>query len=122
MPYPHPATEETHAHYRKLKDSAHYLPLDQMRDKFVHLIHARNSYIGIWIAEEKGLVLLRQKFDRLFLDVEYHWDKGAPFGTAQPFVQLCGPVTPGTEREVLEAIQQDIPFADYMARTRPWSQ
>jgi hypothetical protein len=92
MPYPHPATEEAHAHYRGLRDPERYLPLDQMRDRFVYLIHARNSYIGIWIAEEKGLLLLRQKFYQLFLDVEYHWDKGAPFGTAKPFIQLCDPV------------------------------
>jgi hypothetical protein len=77
MPYPHPATEEAHAHYR---------------------------------------------FDRLFLDVEYFWDKGAPFGTAKPFIQLCGPVAPGKKREALDARHIEIPFTDYMERTRTWCQ
>jgi hypothetical protein len=53
MPYPPPATEEAHAHYRGLMDSECYLPLDRMRDRFVYLIHARNSYIGIWILEKR---------------------------------------------------------------------
>jgi hypothetical protein len=103
-------------------DSECYLPLDRMRDRFVYLIHARNSYIGIWILEKRGFIILREKFNRLFLAVEYHWDRGAPVGTAKPFIQLCGPVAPGTDREVLDAMHIEIPFADYMERTRPWCQ
>ena len=67
-------------------------------------------------------MILREKFGRLFLDVEYHWDTGHPFGTAKPFIQLDGPVSPGKEREVLDAKHNEIPFADYMARTNQWCQ
>jgi hypothetical protein len=57
MPYPRPATEESYAHYRGLMDSTRYLSPDQLRDRFVYLIHARNSYIGIWIVEKRGFMI-----------------------------------------------------------------
>ncbi len=122
MPYPHPATEESYANYRWLMDSTRYLPPDKLCDRFVYLIHAWNSYIGIWVVGRKGFMILREKFGRLFLDVEYHWDTGNPFGTAKPFIQLDGPVSPGTEREALDAKHNEIPFTDYMARTSQFYQ
>lgn len=103
-------------------ESTRYLPPDQLRDWFVYLIHARNSYIGIWILGKRGFMILREKFDRLSLDVEYNWDTGHPFETAKPFIELDGPVSPGKEREVLDAKHIEIPFADYTARTNQWCQ
>lgn len=72
MPYPHPNSQESFEHYRGLQESSQYLPIDQLEDGCIYLIHARNSYIGIWRASERGFTLVREKFGRRFLFTEFH--------------------------------------------------
>jgi hypothetical protein len=114
MPMPHPATPESFSHFRAMQESTHYLTINQLEDGCAYLIHARNSYIGIWRASDSAFVILREKLGRLFLFPEFHWDTGEPFGTAKPFVKISGPV--GHTREALDELHARISYADYMSR------
>ena len=50
-------------------------------------LDARNIRVGIW----DGITFhgVRTKFGGTFMDDEYHWDIGAPNGTAKP-IELLG--------------------------------
>lgn len=66
----------------------HWIALGQCKDGFLYIIHARNSYLGIFNAEEKSFTISRHKFSLNFLFEEYHWDTGAPYGTVKPLKEL----------------------------------
>ncbi|MDO8542840.1 MAG: hypothetical protein Q7S40_20555 [Opitutaceae bacterium] len=118
MPYPHPTTQGSFGHYRGLQESVRYLTIDQLEEDCIYLIHARNSYIGIWGASKRGFTLVRDKFGRRFLFTEFHWDTGAPFGTVKPFVKISGAVEPDCRRQALDRAEVDIPYQEFMALTR----
>ena len=100
-----------------LQKSTRYLPMDRLEDRCLYLIHARCSHIGQWVAAEKGFVLLREKFDERFLFTEYHWDSDGS-GTAKPLVKLSGPVPAEGLFELLERKLCEIPYAEFINRTR----
>lgn len=52
----------------------------------VYRLRCRNLTFGAY--DGKQFVGIREKFDRLFLDSEDHWDTGAPHGTAYPIEDL----------------------------------
>lgn len=68
---------------------SNYLPLDQMRDRGVYRLRARNFSLGAFNAATKGFVGIRFKFDSEYLFEEYHYDTGAPFGTVTPIEFVC---------------------------------
>jgi hypothetical protein len=43
---------------------------------------ARNFEVGTW--NGTGFDYLRCKFGHKFMDIEYHYDDGAPYGTVKP--------------------------------------
>ena len=59
------------------------IPLDQCVVRHVYRLHSRNLCIGVYDGD-RGFIGIREKFDRHYLDTEYHWDTGAPHGTAHP--------------------------------------
>jgi len=65
-----------------------YLSLDQCRDRYLYRLRSRNLSVGVYNAQTKGFTGIRQKFGDEFLDTEYHWDTGAPHGTACPIEEL----------------------------------
>jgi hypothetical protein len=99
-----------------LNYSSKYLPRDRLRDGFVYLIHAQKNYIGIWNAERMSFWFLTASLGHVMLAREFHWDCFRGF--VKPFVELDGPVAPGTEREVLEAKQKEISHDEFVRRTR----
>lgn len=44
--------------------------------------NARNFTIGTWTGD--GFDYKRTKFGSTFIDCEFHWDDGPPFGTVKP--------------------------------------
>lgn len=106
----------TRADYMALNYSSKYLPRDRLRDGFVYLIHAPKNYIGIWNAERRSFWFLTTSLGHVMLAREFHWDCFRGF--VKPFVELEGPVAPGTEREVLEAKQKEISHDEFVRRTR----
>ena len=107
------------AHYMGLQKSARYLAMDGLEDRCLYLIHARNSHIGQWVAADKGFVILREKFGSRYLFTEYHWDSDGS-GTAKPLVKLSGPVPAEGLFELLDKKLCEIPYAEFMNRTRPF--
>jgi hypothetical protein len=60
-----------------------YLKMDQLQPFNLYRIEARNAAYGIWLPEQKGFAISRNKFGDNFVFVEYHWDCEA-FATARP--------------------------------------
>ena len=51
---------------------------------FLYKIEARNFRLGVYNEKVQGFTGIRCKFGDEFLDTEYHYDTGAPHGTATP--------------------------------------
>ena len=66
----------------------HWIALEHCKDGFLYIIHARNSYLGIFNAEKKSFTISRHKFSSNFLFDEDHWDTGEPYGTVKPLKEL----------------------------------
>lgn len=68
-----------------------YLNRAQMKDGCVYAIICRNAYVGVWREHSQGFIIPRNKFGTWYLFLEYHWDTGAPYGTAKPyaFIEDC---------------------------------
>lgn len=63
------------------------IPIDECEENVLYRINARNANLGIFKGKhtkEPGFIIIRKKFGRRYLDFEYHWDNGRPFGTASP--------------------------------------
>lgn len=60
------------------------IPLAQCGDRVLYRLQARNLRLGVFCAERKAFVGLREKFGARFAAEEFHWETGAPFGTARP--------------------------------------
>lgn len=71
--------------YSKLLQSTNYIPIKQLKAGVTYRIIARNAFRGIWIPEEQGFVISRNKYGRIYPFVEYHWDSHPCYGTAKPF-------------------------------------
>lgn len=65
-----------------------YISLRSCKDGYLYEIQARNSWLGIFNAAEKGFIISRIKFDSNYLFTEYHWGVGQPFGTVKPTKEI----------------------------------
>lgn len=65
-----------------------YIKIEDMKHGYLYRIHARNARYGIWNEEHKSFIISRVKFVDNYLFEEYHWDTGAPYGTARPLEEL----------------------------------
>lgn len=60
------------------------IPIKDCKEGYLYHIEARNARYGIWREEQQCFEICREKFGNLRLDGEFHWDIGAPHGTAMP--------------------------------------
>lgn len=67
--------------------------LSDMKDKTFYIIKARNACVGFYNQGDKSFSIMRTKFNRTFLSKEYHWQIGAPYGTAKPLQEIKTPIT-----------------------------
>jgi hypothetical protein len=51
----------------------------------LYLVHARNFSLGVWDASIKEFKGIRCKFGSRFIDDEWHYNRGMPYGTAKPY-------------------------------------
>jgi hypothetical protein len=65
-----------------------FIPLNRCKKGFLYKIHSRNLGVGVFNGKD-GFIGIRTKFGNKFLFTEYHWDTGAPYGTAKPLEELC---------------------------------
>lgn len=63
------------------------IPLKDCKKGYAYRLEARNFQAGIFDGDT-GFIGLRDKFGSIFLDTEYHWDTGAPFGTVHPIKEI----------------------------------
>ena len=61
-----------------------HLPLAECEDGAVYRMEARNFGVGVFVKVTGSFIGIRTKFGKRFLDTEYHWDLGPPYGTARP--------------------------------------
>lgn len=64
------------------------IPVEQLEDRAVYIIYCRNLYVGVWDVEHCGFLGVREKFGDKYLFMEYHWEKGPPYGTARAYRKL----------------------------------
>lgn len=67
------------------------IPLSQCRHGGLYKLSSRNLGLGVFREATKDFVGIREKFGNEYLAGEYHWDCGAPFGTAHPmeYIEQC---------------------------------
>ena len=68
-----------------------YLPIEKCEHSGLYRILARNFSLGVYHLKDQGFIGIRQKFTMVFLDTEFHWDTGVPYGTVKPieFLEWC---------------------------------
>ena len=64
------------------------IPKSECKDRRLYRLKSRNLALGVWCAKSGGFIGLRTKFDSTYPTTEYHWEQGAPHGTAQPQEEL----------------------------------
>ena len=55
--------------------------MEALEHRRVYRIHCRNLTLGVWHAERKGFIGIREKFGSKYLFMEYHHDASPTFGT-----------------------------------------
>ncbi len=80
-----------------------FVPMSKCKKGFLYRIHSRNLSFGVYDGEG-GFVGIRVKFGQSYLFTEFHWDRGAPYGTVKPLEEVCPLPSdiPCTERQVHE--------------------
>ena len=80
------------------------IPLGDLKPGYLYIIHARNGRVGVYRHNPDAndpqwrheYDLPRTKFGRTYVDQEYDWETGPPFGTAIPLKEV-GPVPENVE-------------------------
>jgi hypothetical protein len=76
------------------------IPKEQCKDRKLYRIHSRNLLFGVFRATTGGFLGLREKFDRVYVFEEYHYDNGPPYGTVRPIEELPEELPEGIQNEV----------------------
>jgi len=66
---------------------AQRIKIEDLQDRKLYRLLARNIKIGVWNAARQEFLGIREKFGRRFIDAELHWDAPA-FATAAPIEVL----------------------------------
>ena len=64
------------------------IPLSECKKGYLYRLRSRNLVSGVYDGKE-GFIGIREKFRHTYLFTEYHWEQGAPYGTAIPTEELC---------------------------------
>jgi len=65
-----------------------FIALEACKDRFLYRLNSRNLGLGVFNKKTSGFVGIREKFGARYLATEYHYDTGAPYGTARPLEEL----------------------------------
>jgi len=69
-------------------DKKDYLSLEDCKHNYLYKLNSRNLRYGVFDKGTNGFTGIRRKYDSVFLFEEFHWDTGAPYGTAYPLEEL----------------------------------
>jgi len=86
-----------------------WIAIDDCKDGGFYEIDARNFSYGVYSKKKQGFYGVRHKFNYVFLELEDHWDTGAPYGTVKPiaFIKDC-PISLDKEDELFKWLQNEI--------------
>lgn len=98
---PYAATHrvDTGEHHHPITGRELTLRMGSLKDGQVYRIRSRNLVIGVWRAATQGFIGIREKFGSVYLFEEYHWETGAPFGTAHAVYPIAGITVPAADME-----------------------
>ena len=65
-----------------------YLKIDDCVQGGLYEVDARNFSLGVYNKKEQGFIGIRYKMGAEYLDLEFHWDTGEPYGTVRPIKYL----------------------------------
>jgi len=86
------------------------IPKADCKDRKLYRIKSRNLAIGVFRAATGGFLGLRTKFGSTFVDEEFHWDNGEPYGTVDP------------QEELPEELPSGVPNEEDSSALRAWLQ
>lgn len=68
-----------------------YLKIDDCIQGGLYEVDARNFSLGVYSKKDQGFIGIRYKMGSEYLDLEYHWDTGEPYGTVRPikYIEEC---------------------------------
>jgi len=71
-------------------DPSKYIPIKDCKPGYLYRVDCRNASFGIFKTEDSAFEIARTKWPDFipFLFDEYHYDTGAPYGTALPIKEL----------------------------------
>lgn len=61
-----------------------HIPMGKCTDRKLYVVQARNFHLGVYSEKEHTFYGIRHKWGMKFVDQEYHWDIGEPYGTVRP--------------------------------------
>jgi len=64
------------------------MTLDDCQDRHLYRVHGRNISLAVFRADGPFFIGIRTKFGDRFLDAEYPWESGPPFGTCKVIEEL----------------------------------
>lgn len=70
------------------EDDENYIPLEKCKDGYLYEIDSRNLSYGVYNSATRSFYGIRYKFGQRFIDDEYHWSLGVPYGTCKPQKEL----------------------------------
>lgn len=83
----------------------------------IYRLRSRNLAGGVFNGRD-GFIGIREKFGDRYLFTEYHWDTGAPYGTAVPY-EAVGSVPDGVE--VVERLHSRCSNCEGLSFYVPWA-
>ena len=84
-----------------------YIPLEECKHSFLYRIFSRNLRLGVFNANSRGFIGIREKFGYEYLFTEYHWDIGDHCSTVKPkeLLEEC-PIDFNNEEEMFDWLKQ----------------
>jgi len=100
------------------------IPLEDLKPGYLYIIHARNGKVGVYRHNpgsrhhsDHEFDLPRTKFGSTFVDQEYDWSSGPPYGTAIPLKEV-GPVPEGVDLLSYLRVEQHRLESEHTALTK----
>jgi hypothetical protein len=65
-----------------------YIKFEDLEDRGVYTVDARNFNISVWSSEENGFIGIAYSLGIPSLEIERHWDTDPHFGTVKPIRKI----------------------------------
>lgn len=64
------------------------IPVENLINGNIYELRSRNLAVGVWVESQMGFIGIREKFNELYLFMEYEYTTGGRLGTAVPVKNL----------------------------------